>query len=386
MAPPSQRYRQIGFYLTGGAGLPVKFDLAIRPEDLTVTEPSRLVVQQTLGGAWCDSYDRGLVSIALSGTLGWRGSFLLSGEDAFAQLRQTVLVEWHQRRQDAIDAGTDPSDVTLTFIDTLDDVTYVVAPQQFVLRRSKSSPLLMRYQIRLLAVSDADAPIGLLDEISKALSNPLRWLAGVTGLGGTLSSLGGYLATAQSYLATGKALYGQFTSAVSGYVSTVVGVLDAVQDVASTSRGLFTGADAQLLALASSITRAGANALSAMSPNDDLPDFLILPALRLPAVLRDAECNMANSFSTGQQYTTYEDLMGASTCSSTGGGDPISFYTATQLNPFETIFPELDTHATVTEEATAAMSALGRDPLLLRGQDALIADQLAKITAGVVLK
>ena len=386
MAPPSQRYRQIGFYLSGGAGLPVKFDLAIRPEDLSVTEPSRLVVQQTLGGAWCDSFDRGLVSISLSGTLGWRGSTFLSGEGAFAQLRQTVLIEWHQRRQDAIDAGTDPADVSLTFIDTLDDVTYIVAPQQFVLRRSKSSPLLMRYQIRLLAVSDADAPTSLLDQISKALSDPLRWLAGVTGLGGSLTSLTGYLATAQSYLAEGQALYGQFTSAVSGYVSTVVGVLNAVQDVASTARGLFTGSDAQLLSLASSITAAGANALSALSPNAGMPDYLIFPALQLPSVLRDAECNMANSFSTGQQYTTYDDLLGASTCSSTGGGDPISFYTANQLNPFETIFPELDTHAVVTPAAVAAMSALGRDPLLLLGQDALIADQLAKITAGVTLK
>lgn len=198
MTPPSQRFRQIGFALDGGPGELLRFDLAIRPEDLTIAEMSRLTVQQTLGGAWADSFDRGLATITLSGTLGWRGSLLLSGEDAFKQLHDTLVLDWHQRRRDAIGQGTDPTEVQLTFIDTLDDATFIVAPQQFSLRRSRSAPLLMRYQIRLLALADADAPSGLLDQISRALSNPLRWLSGVTGLGGVVSTLQGYLTDRKS--------------------------------------------------------------------------------------------------------------------------------------------------------------------------------------------
>lgn len=378
MAPPPQRYRQIGFYLDGGAGEAVKLDLAIRPEDLTVTEPSRLNVQQTLGGAWADSFGRGLVTINLAGTLGWRGSLFLSGEDAFKQLRSTVLLDWHRRREEAIDQGSDPGDVTLTFLDTLDDLSYIVAPQQFSLRRSKSSPLLMRYQLRLIALSDADAPRGLLDKIAAALSNPLRWLAGVTGLGGVLTTLNGYYMTA-------KNLYGAATSAVRFLVGTALDVLGAVRDVASGARGLFSGANAELLSVARALSQAAGNALSALATDDSLPVDVLIPAARLASVFNDADCTMANCFSSGVQFATYDDLFGASMCSSTGGGEPISRFTAAGANPFESIFPKDEPVVLVTAEAAAAMRALRADPLTLLGQDLLIAHQLGAISAGVTV-
>ena len=385
MAPPPQRYRQIGFSLDGGPGELVRFDLAIRPEDLTVSEPSRLAVQQTLAGAWVDSFDRGLATISLSGTLGWRGSLFLSGEDAFRQLRDTMVLAWHQRRADAIDQGTDPTEVQLTFIDTLDDVTYVVAPQSFSLRRSRSSPLLMRYQIRLLALSDADAPVGLLDKISKALANPLRWIAGVTGLGGTLGTLTSYLTLARTYLQQGINLYGQFTGAVNQFVGTAVSVFGAVRDVAAGAQGLFSGADGLLLTAAKQIAAAGSAAFSAMATAPGLPAYLLLPATRLASAFQDAECNMANSFVTGAKYTTFDELFGASACSSTGGGDPISASTAAGLNPIVDIFPPVAAPVHVTAAATAAMASLTREPLDLLGQDAFIAAQLRTVAQGVTV-
>lgn len=376
MAPPSQRYRQVGFYLEGGNGQDVKLDLAIRPEDLTVSEPSRLVVQQTLGGAWADSFDRGLVTINLSGTLGWRGSLLLSGEDAFAQLRETVFLSWHARRKEAIAAGDDPNTVRLTFIDTLDSLTYIVAPQQFTLRRSKSSPLLMRYQLRLVALDDADAPSSLIDKIIAALSNPLRWLAGVTGLGGVLTTL-------QGYLSTGLALYGAATAAVTGFMSTITSVLGMVTNIAGNVRGEFSGVNGDLLTAARELCQAGANALSALATEPGLPDFLLLPARRLPSLLTEADCTMANSFSLGRSFTSYEDLLGASNCSSTGGGLPPSPYVVAGTNPFEDFFPVEASLIGVSGTATAALQSLQIDPLLLLGRDAFIARQLEAISAGV---
>lgn len=379
MTPPSQRFRQIGFALDGGPGELLRFDLAIRPEDLTIAEMSRLTVQQTLGGAWADSFDRGLATITLSGTLGWRGSLLLSGEDAFKQLHDTLVLEWHQRRRDAIGQGTDPTEVQLTFIDTLDDATFIVAPQQFSLRRSRSAPLLMRYQIRLLALADADAPSGLLDQISRALSNPLRWLAGVTGLGGVVSTL-------QGYLTTGLNLYGAARAAVDGFVGTAVGVLSAVRDVAQFARGAFSGPDAQLLSAARMIASAGAGAFAALSTDPGLPKYLLIPALRLSAAFVDAECNMANSFITGTQFTTYDDLFGASSCSSTGGGDPINKYTAAGLNPIADIFPVNTPRVQVSAEGVAALVSLARDPLALVGQDAYTVGQLQIASRGITVR
>src|ERR1035437_1247118 len=46
--------------------------LTVNPEDLTVTEPSRVAVQQTMGGAWVDSFGPGLRTINISGVTGWR--------------------------------------------------------------------------------------------------------------------------------------------------------------------------------------------------------------------------------------------------------------------------------------------------------------------------
>jgi hypothetical protein len=154
-APPSQTYRQIGFSLQGAPGGPVEFNFGLRPEELTVTEPSRLTVQQTLGGAWADSFGVGVSTITLSGTNGWRGGLLSSGEELFRQLQTTCFTGWHQARADAIAQGQDPDDIELYFTDSLDDIAVVVAPESFQLRRSKTSPLLMRYQIKLLVLGGA---------------------------------------------------------------------------------------------------------------------------------------------------------------------------------------------------------------------------------------
>lgn len=377
MSPPSQRYRSIGFFLTGGDAEDVKLDLTIRPEDLSVQEPSRLVVQQTIGGAWADAFGRGQVSISLSGMLGWRGGLLVSGEDAFAKLRQTIFLDWHQRRTDAIAAGTDPDEVKLSFVDTLDELTFIVAPQQFSLRRSKSSPLLMRYQIRLLVLDDADAPNGILDQISRALNNPLRWLAGITGLGGTLGTL-------MSYYQKAKALFGQASAAVRTVVGTAIGVLQEVSHVASAAKGIFTGSARGLLTTALGLTRAVSNALTALATDGSLPIADRLPALRLASTFNDANCTMANCFSGGARFVSYDDLSGASACSSTGGGEPISLFTAAGVNPFEAYFPPAASGITVSPGAAAAMASLIHvDPLILLGRDGATADSLRRIAEGV---
>ena len=125
MAPPSQKFRQIAFWLVEGpqkaaGGLldqafqglkndlgfgPDHVVLSLRPEDLTRSEPSRLTATQTLGGAWLDSFGPGIGEITLAGHTGWRGGFLSSGEDAFYKLRNTVFANWHKQRKQAVDDG-----------------------------------------------------------------------------------------------------------------------------------------------------------------------------------------------------------------------------------------------------------------------------------------
>src|SRR5277367_3573779 len=75
--PPSQKVGSapISFiFIDGSIPAPNTWtlNLVIRPEELTRTDPSRMTVQQTLGGAWADDFGPGLGSINISGTTGWR--------------------------------------------------------------------------------------------------------------------------------------------------------------------------------------------------------------------------------------------------------------------------------------------------------------------------
>lgn len=181
--PPSQRNRPIGFYGSTGA-----YTFVIPPEELTRQEPSRLAVQQTLGGAWADSFDRGTISIKIAGTTGWRGGppdgGQLSGEAQFQVLRSQCFTAWHSARAAIVAGGGDPSSVQLYFVDTLNLTADLVAPKSFTLRRSKQSPLLLRYSIELLVLQDAATPItGGLAGLATG------YLTGAAGLGQSADDL-----------------------------------------------------------------------------------------------------------------------------------------------------------------------------------------------------
>jgi hypothetical protein len=176
-------------------------DLTIRPEELTRFEPSRLAVQQTLGGAWIDGFDRGIITIKINGHTGWRSEDDGGGggEEAFQRLRAQSFTGWHLERAALIAAGTDPSPVTLVFVDSLNGYVDIVAPKSFTLRRSKSRPLLLMYSIEMLVLADvATSAIGLigggitnfgylfgaaaLAEAANAINGGLNVIGGALGL------------------------------------------------------------------------------------------------------------------------------------------------------------------------------------------------------------
>ncbi|MFZ4538522.1 hypothetical protein [Propionivibrio sp.] len=154
--------RPISFCLHNTAvdGPPLIFPLFVRPEDLSITYPSRLAVTQTFGedGAWADSFGQGVKSISLSGITGWGGPRVNGGTDDgyqhFVKLHKTVFTEWHRMRKEVAKAGNDPDKVLLILSDGLDHLNWVVAPQQFVLKRNKSRPLLAQYAITMHMLRD----------------------------------------------------------------------------------------------------------------------------------------------------------------------------------------------------------------------------------------
>lgn len=192
--PRSQRFRRVGFDLSGG-GAAGFADLTIRPEELTWVEPSRIAVQQTLAGAWADSFDRGVATIRISGHTGWHGGPPggggLSGEGQFMNLRQTAFQGWHDARAALVAGGQDPAAVEMIFIDELDSREALVAPKVFTLRRSKTRPLLMMYVIELLVLADAGIPTAGGDPVAAAAG---EFAGGAQALSAIAGALGGLFA------------------------------------------------------------------------------------------------------------------------------------------------------------------------------------------------
>lgn len=376
-APPSQTFRQIGFSLQGAPGGDADFNFGLRPEELTVTEPSRLTAQQTLGGAWADSFDRGISTITLAGTNGWRGGLLSSGEDLFQQLRATCFTGWHQARADAIAQGQDPDSVQLYFTDSLDDIAVIVAPESFTLRRSKSSPLLMRYSIRLLVLGPADGPLSIVDEIINALSNPLRWLAAKLGLTQIIAQI-------NRAVALGRAVFGAAAAAITNFVNVGVQLFGSIAEIAGQLQGQFSGA---ILSIGITYALAASTGFAVLTDDDTLSDSELLPLAQLSSAFLDAACSMSNGFNQIDQFPDYAAMRGASTCSSTGGGDPASVFSIQDVSALGYVVPSGVPAVQVTDDAAAAMAVLTAqsDPLALRGQQAPVADLMRRIGGGVTV-
>lgn len=219
MAPPLQIGRPIGFAGTGG-----NFEFIIRPEELTRFEPSRLAVQQTLGGAWIDGFDRGIITIKIQGHTGWRGaapvgagSFTAtSGIEQFNKLRANSFINWHAERARIVAGGGDPNQVELIFIDTLNGYTDLVAPKSFTLRRSKSRPLLMQYSIEMLVLQDYGNPSG-----GGGAGSNFGYIFGGTLLEGIAAQVDGLVSGFSSVV--GGALGGGIGNAFSGVVNQALG-------------------------------------------------------------------------------------------------------------------------------------------------------------------
>lgn len=376
--PPSSQVagdRPISFTLmdnaTGG-GATTSLALNIRPEELTRTEASRATLQQTLGGAWVDDFGPGLAQINISGHTGWRGTLLADGAALFQQLKQIAYTNWHAARNQARAQGVDPNGVTLTFTDALDSNTDVVIPMQFVLRRSKSRPLLMQYQISMISLGLPPPATTATSAFAAALQ-----ALGLTSLANSVTSITSAISTAASWVQT------NIVGPVTGFITTAAAVFNAVIGTINAATGIVSS----VLSTAQSIAYAGMQVLSTLASIASLPQAIAAQIAQTAADFSNVFCVLKNAIATGSTYPDYTPLLGSSNCSSTSGGEAASIYVTSGTNPFNDVIgtPALPLISVSPQATTALQTINNSDPVLSPLSTSSLGSQLAVVTAGVTV-
>jgi hypothetical protein len=380
--PTSQKadVRPISFLLDDQAsGLPpVSLNLAIRPEDLVRSDSSRLNVQQTLGGAWADAFGPGIPTITISGHTGWRRTMGSAddGEARFHALKDQVFDQWHARRRDAVQAGRDPDLVQLIFADALDRITVVVAPVSFTLRRSKSRPLLFQYQINLTVLDQNVGQASFLQFGGGGLLNTdVLESLGLDSLTASINEITGAINQVQHWVDRTIASPVQaFMNQTARLYGAVRGAVAAVDGVAGS-----------LIRVAQMTAQAGVNLFRTVAAVANIPNQIRSRLMQIAGAYSNIFCVLRNALRQQLFYEDYDPLFGASNCSSTSGGRPISVLAG--QNPFYAVVPtQRPLPVSINGSAQSALRTLAlTDPVLSPLPTASIRSAVTDIASGMVV-
>lgn len=374
-APTSQKDKPIGFVLETG-GKVETHTLAIRPEDLVRTDPSRMTVQQSLDGdGWIDNFGIGLGQITIAGHTGWRPNQLdgLDWQSSFNKLNDVAFNHWHASRAANAKKGIDPNVTRLIFTDTLNGITSVVAPVSFQLKRSKSRPLLMQYNIVMNVISRNAGDYGLY-LLSKKPNVP-DTKSGLDSITNSITTLNAKMAGAASWISsTILAPIAAFTA----MTSNVMGLVSSAIATAGTVAGT-------LAAAALMVARAGANIFHTLGMIVALPQNIKAQYMAIASIFTNFLCLMRNAFNSGQVLTDYSAFYGASVCSSTSGGRPLMPYSTTSsLTALAGGAVDGGSAVAVTPQASAALTTLANsDPALNPLPTATVATLAGTAAGGV---
>lgn len=334
---------------------------------------------QTLGSAdgpsgWIDSFGTGLQTINISGHTGWNRSALSAdgkdGEARFQELYDEIFLSWHRYRYEATKAGQNPDEVELIFIDNLDNFACVVAPGSFNLRRSKSRPLLMQYQIGMTALSQRLGAVALLNKPGQSVIKK----AGLDSLTSSIKKLTDFLDGIKNWINT------NILGPVRSFMVLTQKVLNLVRSVYSS----ITGITESLINVARGIAQSGRNVFQALAGVTGLPGFVKSQMMLVASEFSNVFCLLRNSLKAPVYYPDYTGLYGASNCSSTSGGAPPSIYAGE--NPFYAVAPVVAPSVVVQPIAQSSMNYLsGMDPVLAPASASAMASHMGNIAGGVTI-
>lgn len=368
----NQKDLQISFALDDGNGRVTHMTLPIKPEELTRTEPNRVTAQQTLDGAFIDEFGRGLTTITISGNTGWGQGTRPAGDIMFSKLRDDFIHEWSRARRARIDVSQDPNLVRLIFIDALNG-PYVadVVPTQFVLRRSKSQPLLFLYNITMTVVTEGaanpypellediedeakvSASVESMDSSVVDLTGPpvaVGAVAGAAGGGGLIGELEGLSANIGSL--------GQ--AALDATKSTLAPAMAAAQQVIATANAakrVLTEAEQATVNIAKELSTTATKMWDAVGAVASLPAAAAGVVMRVKGAFSNLGCLLSNGFTDAigkAKLPSYP--YGSSNCSSTGFGGGSSY--EVPETPATTVTPASPIVIIMTPAVTPAITVI----------------------------
>lgn len=347
----------IGFALDTGSGGINLVDLSIRPEELTRVDPFRVTAMNTLDGAWVDSFGSGLGQLTISGHTGWGQGSRPSGVAAFLALRDLVK-SWGGARGAAAAQGVDPASVRMLFSDSLNGSMLDVVPMQFTMKRSKSNPLLIYYNISMIIIGDRAA--------GGTPGGPAVMAGGGAGGGSAaVASIAGSVDTINRV----QSSVGGALSAVSGMAAQAMNVVNSVVlpavNVATTAINA-VGAVRQALSLpalsaigvAANLSSAASRLVGTVQAVSNLPVTLATGAMQIQSALTNISTNLSNGFGgvAGSGAVGYSNVYGASSMSDVAGGLPPSVFSA--VNTFQSISNRATQLISASQQAVGAISQL----------------------------
>lgn len=149
--PRTQNDRNLTIRLEGGGPVD-SFTFPIKPGEFQSDHPARMSTTQTLQGVYQDFGGMGVQKLVYQGHTGWRRrrpNAPNDGFETFEALYKESYLEYHKRIQGA----NDPSEIKCFVIDDLYDTAYQVSLDDFQATKSRSTPLLYHYTIRMTVIS-----------------------------------------------------------------------------------------------------------------------------------------------------------------------------------------------------------------------------------------
>jgi hypothetical protein len=198
---------------------------------------------------------------------------------------------------------------TPVFVDTLDKIISVVVPAVFSIKRSKSQPLLISYNI-VLSVIVPQASEDYAADLERSGESPDSLTAGIDSLADSVNRLNSLILSAENWLEA------NIRGPILAFMRLTARAMEFVNLV---NRGIDS-----ITVLARDIATAGMTVFQVLAAAAEIPERILIRHMEAAAVFRNLFCILRNRFGDIGTYPDFSDLYGASNCSSTAGGSPLS--------------------------------------------------------------